>query len=186
MFIALKLKQTNIAEYLLYMWQVEDLIRANNWDIESIKKTIIPQYHADEEQNVQLIKWYSELIDMMQVENVKEKGHLQICKNVIITLTDLHNQLLHSDKEPFYTAAYYKILPFIVELRRKNNKEDQGELETCFNALYGMALLRMQKKEITQETFRAVSEISKFLSMLANYYIKDKNGELKLNNEDNE
>ena len=32
MFVALKLKQTNIAEYLLYMWQIEDLIRANHKD----------------------------------------------------------------------------------------------------------------------------------------------------------
>lgn len=38
MYISQQLKQQNIAEYLLYMWQVEDLIRANGFDIERIKK----------------------------------------------------------------------------------------------------------------------------------------------------
>ncbi len=32
--IADRLKEKNIAEYLIYMWQVEDLLRANNCDID--------------------------------------------------------------------------------------------------------------------------------------------------------
>lgn len=38
MFTAQKLRKENIAEYLLYMWQIEDLIRANGLEIENIKK----------------------------------------------------------------------------------------------------------------------------------------------------
>ena len=30
--IAQQLKERNIAEYLIYMWQIEDLIRANGCD----------------------------------------------------------------------------------------------------------------------------------------------------------
>lgn len=37
-------KRENIAEYLLYMWQIEDLIRANNLDIDKIQSTIIDKY----------------------------------------------------------------------------------------------------------------------------------------------
>lgn len=36
MIIAKKLKEQNIAEYLIYMWQVEDLIRANGCDIDRL------------------------------------------------------------------------------------------------------------------------------------------------------
>ena len=36
MFIAKQLKEKNIAEYLLYMWQVEDLLRANELDLSLI------------------------------------------------------------------------------------------------------------------------------------------------------
>ena len=37
-------KKENIAEYLLYMWQIEDLIRANKLDIDKIQTSIIDQY----------------------------------------------------------------------------------------------------------------------------------------------
>ena len=35
MIIARQKRKENIAEYLLYMWQVEDLIRANKFDMDS-------------------------------------------------------------------------------------------------------------------------------------------------------
>ena len=85
-----------------------------------------------------------------------------------------------SPKFPFYSAAYFKALPFIVELRNKNGKKEEPELETCFEALYGLFLLRLQKKPVCEGTMKAVEAISSFLSMLANYYDKDLKGELKL------
>ena len=99
-----------------------------------------------------------------------EKGHLQINRNVIRNLTDLHADLLASTKYPFYNAAYFKALPFIVELRQKSGQAEESELETCFEALYGILLLRLQKKEISQGTAKAIEAISSFLSLLANYY----------------
>lgn len=38
MIIASRKRKENIAEYILYMWQIEDIIRANSCDIEQIKK----------------------------------------------------------------------------------------------------------------------------------------------------
>ena len=95
-------------------------------------------------------------------------------------MTELHNALLASPKFPFYNAAYFKALPYIVELRSKNGQKEEPELETCFEVLYGVMLLRLQKKEVSAETTKAIEAISGFLSLLANYYDKDKKGELKL------
>jgi hypothetical protein len=133
-----------------------------------------------EEERAEVREWYDNLTAMMVNEGVKERGHLQINTNVIIQLTDLHNALLSSPKFPFYNAAYFKALPFIVELRAKNGKKDEPELETCFEALYGIMLLRLQKREISADTLKAVEAISSLLSLLANYFDKDKKGELKL------
>lgn len=110
----------------------------------------------------------------MRRENVMEKGHLQINKNIITWLTDLHLQLLRSSKFPYYSAAYYKALPYIVELRAKGANKEEPELETCFEALYGILLLKLQKKEISEETKKAQQAISGLLAMLSNYYIEDK------------
>ena len=167
--IAQSLKEKNIAEYLLYMWQVEDLIRANGCDIDRLEANVISRFPEGERPALE--EWY---------EGVTEKGHLQINRNVILNLNELHGSLLASTKFPFYNAAYFKALPFIVELRQRNGHKDEPELETCFEALYGVLLLRLQKKEISAGTAKAIEAISAFLSMLANYYDKDKKGELKL------
>lgn len=175
-------KKENIAEYLLYMWQIEDLIRANSLDLDKIQTTIIDQYKdLTEQQRKDMREWYESLIDMMRREGVVEKGHLQINKNVIIALEDLHRQLLSDQKFASYSAQFYHTLPIIVELRAKSGEEKAGEIETCFNALYGVLLLRLQGKEITEETQQAISQISKFLAVLSMYYKKDYNNELFTN-----
>ena len=176
--IAQALKEKNIAEYLLYMWQVEDLIRANGCDIDRLKANVISRF--PEEERPALEEWYANLCDMMRAEGVTERGHLQINRNVILNLTELHGALLASTKYPFYNAAYFKALPFIVELRQRNGHKEEPELETCFEALYGVLLLRLQKKEISAGTAKAMETISSFVSLLANYYDKDRKGELKL------
>jgi len=174
---AAQLRQNNIAEYLLYMWQIEDLLRANGCDIDRIRQSILTAFPEADRTSEE--KWMDEMCNMMRLEGVVEKGHLQINKNVLLQLTELHNRLIDSTKYPSYSAAYYKVLPYIVELRHKGSENtDEPELETCFNALYGILLLRLQKKEISAGTQEAMKSISSFIALLADYYHKDKNNEL--------
>ncbi|MBP5377532.1 MAG: DUF4924 family protein [Bacteroidaceae bacterium] len=183
MYISEQLRKKNIAEYLLYMWQVEDVIRAYRLDIDEISEKYIPRFQLEPEKAVELINWYENLITMMYDEGVEESGHLQINRNVVILLNDLHMQLLKSPKYPFYSAQYYKALPFIVELRQAKKNKGEGEkseIETCFDALYLVMLMRAQKKEVAAETATAIDNISKLLAMLSEYYKQDKNNELEL------
>lgn len=179
MFTASEKKRENIAEYLLYMWQIEDIIRANNLNLDKIDRDIIERHtNLDDSQKRQMKEWYESLIDMMRREGVEQKGHIQLNKNVILALTDLHNRLLADSKYADYAAEYYKVLPYIVELRAKAGQEKAGEIETCFNALYGVLMLRLAGKEVSTETMAAAKSISRFLAMLAAYYKKDYNNEL--------
>lgn len=180
MIIAQKKRKENICEYLLYMWQVEDLIRAYHFDMEQIRTYVISRYQQSEEVKEQISIWYEELIDMMRSEGVMDSGHIQLNKNVIISLTDLHLRLLRSPKEMIYGAAYYKTLPYIVQLRSKSGGAEIPEIETCFTALYGYLVLRMQGKEVSSETMIAIKQISVFLAMLAEKYRADMNGELEI------
>lgn len=179
MITASQKKRENIAEYLLYMWQIEDLIRANNLDIDRIQANIIDKYsNLSPSQQKEMREWYESLIDMMKREGVVENGHLQLNKNVIIALDDLHRRLLSDSKFAAYSAQFYHTLPLIVELRAKAGETKAGEIETLFNALYGILLLRLQDKEITGETAQAAAQISKFLALLSHYYKQDFNNEL--------
>ena len=66
------------------MWQVEDLLRANELSLDNVKRNIVEPYALPDEQSGELLQWYANLIDMMHQEGVKESGHLQINKNIII------------------------------------------------------------------------------------------------------
>lgn len=178
MIIAQKLRKENIAEYILYMWQVEDIIRAYQCDLSTIRREYIARFDLDDEQREDMIDWYGNLIRMIREEGLTQGGHIQINKIVVQQMNELHMQLMQSPKFPFYNAEYYKVLPFIVELRSKGSKE-LNEIETCLNALYGVMMLRLQQKEVSPSTENAVKEMTTFLGMLSDYYKKDKEEGLK-------
>lgn len=173
-------KRENIAEYLLYMWQIEDLIRAYNLDIDRIEAEIINNYEGlDAGTRKEMGEWYESLIDMMRREGKEKSGHLQLNANTLHDLENLHRRLLNDPKHAQYATIFYDILPLIVELRAKAGDNKKDEIETCFDALYGLLMLRLQKKEISAETLEASKRISKFLALLASYYKKDYNNELE-------
>ena len=174
MYISQELRKSNIAEYLLYMWQIEDTIRAFDCSLSRIRHEYIDRFDYTDEQKEDVTDWFGHLIRMMNEEGCRERGHLQINRVTLQQLVDLHAQLLDSSKFPFYQAEYYKVLPYIVELRNKGAHREENEIETCLNSLYGVMMLRLQKKEITPDTQHAVKEITTLIGMLSDYYKKDR------------
>lgn len=176
--IARRLKKENIVEYLLYMWQIEDVLRAFNFEIEEINKNLIIPQQLGADNEKALYEWYESLIEMMISEGVKEKGHLQINKNALNELIELHQKEL-SGKDASYTAKYYHVLPYLAQLRQKQNNNLESDVEIALNFLYGILLLRIQKKEISEETLKAKDEITKFMILIASKYNQYEKGELE-------
>lgn len=174
MYISQELRKSNIAEYLLYMWQIEDTIRAFDCSLSRIRHEYIDRFDYTDEQKEDVADWFGHLIRMMNEEGCRERGHLQINRVTLQQLVDLHVQLLDSSKFPFYQSEYYKVLPYIVELRNKGAHREENEIETCLNSLYGVMMLRLQKKEISPDTQHAVKEITTLIGMLSDYYKKDR------------
>lgn len=181
MYVASVKRKENIAEYLLYMWQIEDIIRANSLDIELIRRNVIDRIpDLGDKEKQELTEWYDSLIDMMRREEVMGQGHLQMNKNVLGALADLHHRILE-DKDPKfdeYRAEFYRTLPFIVELRARSGENKPGEIETCFNALYGMLMLRLAGREISAKTKEAISQISRLVALLAKDFRLDEDDRL--------
>lgn len=160
------------------MWQIEDLIRMYHLDIDSIRTNIIDKFNVDDSVRRQMVEWYESLIDMMRREEVVEKGHLRINTNIIGDLADLNKRILADGRFLYYRTEYYRTLPYIVELRAKSADTPVGEIETCFNALYGILLLRLERKEISENTSTAIRQISKFVALLAKYHRLDEQDRL--------
>lgn len=189
MIIANRLKDTNRAEYLLYMWQVENIIRLYKCDKERIEHEYLAGFDVDDDVREQMKEWYGYLCDMMRQEGCQENGHLQINKNVITGLADLNEQLLASEKFPYYKQMYYRVLPYVVELRAKSQhhagrtdttpESDMDEFTLLFEFLYAVMMLRLQKRDISPETQSAAKDVSDLLAQLSEYWNADKAGKLK-------
>ncbi len=184
MYIASQKRKSNIAEYILYMWQIEDIIRANGLDIDKIRENVISKFNLSSPQKLEMEEWYESLIDMMRREGVAKSGHLQINKNILNQLVQLHQALLADPEFPDYTAEFYRTLPYIVELRGKAGENKTGEIETCFTALYGMLLMRLQRKELSEATTEAVGQISRFIALLAKDFHLNEEDKLFKHSED--
>ena len=170
MFIAEQKKRENIAEYLLYMWQLEDILRAFEFDIDKVQKRLIDATSHSHEKKEEARQWYISLIEQMQSEGVEKEGHLSINRELLNELGLFHKQLLKNANEAKYVETYYKTLPFIQELRAKLNNQAMDEIEICFTALYGYLLLKLQKKEISPDTASAISQISDLMRSVSERY----------------
>jgi len=170
MIIANKKKKENIAEYILYMWQVEDIIRANQFDINKLEKNIINQFDQPNEVKVKIKEWYNMLMKSMKEENILESGHLKFVGVIVDDLNKLHLEILKSDEHKEYKEQYKKTLPNIKELQNRSENSISNDIDTCFIGLYALLLMRLQGREITTETNMAISTFSKLLAYLSKQY----------------
>lgn len=180
MIIAQKKRRENVVEYLLYMWQIEDLIRANNLDIETLDKRVIAHYNQSEEKQQEIRNWYERLIQMMQEEGVAKAGHIYLVRHLMDELQDLHVRLINNnDKE--YLQLYQQNFDHLQALRKKMSDSEKNDVETILTGMYGAVLLKLQNKSVTDDTQAALSDLSKLANKLAEKFKAYETGKLELN-----
>ena len=75
--IALAKRRENIAEYILYLWQIEDLLRALQFSPEAIYSQLIAPRGIEEGQRHNYLLWYMDIANLLREEGKEEKGHLE-------------------------------------------------------------------------------------------------------------
>ena len=177
--VAKQKRKENIAEYILYLYQVEDLIRAFQFDINLIQKNLVVNYQADEKTSAEITDWYNNLVLMMEKEGIREKGHLQFLTNLIADLNEFHIKLMELGTEKVYVQNFKSIAGLIAELKQKN-KIAKNDIQLGLDTVYGFLLLRMKKAKISTETENAVKQLSQWLGNLSKLYKDFELGELDL------
>lgn len=171
MLIAREKKKSNIAEYILYMWQVEDMLRALQLNMEEVDRQVVRKYQVEPGQIQEIYDWYDNLVEMMKKEKVEQKGHIQPLKNTVNELTELHFYLLHQVHDPRYHQMVMMAAGNLVEFRTKSGAGNEiSDVELALQALYGHLMLRLQKKEIHPQTASAMESFSKMMGYLAAKY----------------
>ena len=148
----MKSKKDNIAEYILYRWQLEDYLRAFPQNAEAT-----PELH--------------DLNEMMHREGIVDGGHLALANNALAELIDLHTTLLNEDA--MYRAAIIRLQPSLNLLKAKTDRPTMSDIEACLVLLYQIMMLRLQKKEITPETASVQQQATQVLTFLSRTYHDD-------------
>lgn len=142
-------KKENIAEYILYLWQMEDYLRA------------FPQ-HANATPELQ------EINEMMHREGIMDGGHLALANNALEEMEDLHMEILN--EEALYRAAIMQLQPSLNLLKAKTNRPTMSDIEACLTLLYQIMMLRLQKKEISKQTADVQKQATMLLQFLSRTY----------------
>ena len=179
MIVAREKRKKNIVEYILYMWQVEDLIRALDFDLQKIKDTLIAQYQTDEEQEKEVVAWYSNLVLMMQKEQLRETGHMQILINLTNDLNRFHEALLRQHIDAEYSRLYADIKDDLVLVRQKSGR-NHHDIEVALNTLYLILMLKMKNQDISEGTQKAVWKFGNFMGHLSELFKSYESGDLEL------
>jgi hypothetical protein len=182
MLIARQKLNENIAEYILYMYQIEDLIRAYNFDLDSIIENYVRPQLPDNSFIEQYKDWYRDLIAQMRSQRIDKQGHLHDLKDILVELSFLHNTLLNLSNDEKYRTLFETATPYIEEFKERSNLKDKNHIEILFHALYMKLLLKLQKKEISAESEEAFDSMRVMLAYLARTYHQMKSGDLNFFN----
>jgi hypothetical protein len=167
MLIAEQKRRENIAEYLIYMFEIEDIIRSFSLDMELIEKNIIQQYEVSNQVKENIRSWYTGLIGQMQYECIEEVGHLHFLLDIIDQMNELHQGSLNNTAETKYQEVYRSAEPNISDYRSKTGQADKSDVEICLEGLYALLMLKLQKKEISDPTLKALSTFGNLLAHLS-------------------
>jgi len=172
MLIAQEKRKTNIAEYILYMWQVEDLLRACSFNPELIDTKLVSRFGADEQTGKKIAAWYNNLALAMEKEHIKEKGHLQAMTNLVSDLNEFHLKLIATQVDGEYLRLFQTNSNAISEFAQKSDNSANNEVDACLNALYGVLLLKLKNAEISPLTQNTVEGFGRMIGHLSARYIQ--------------
>lgn len=179
--IAVSKRKENIAEYILYLWQLEDLLRALQFSPEAIYSTLIaPRKDLDEQQKSAFLIWYMDIANLLREEGKEEKGHLEHTLHLIRDLHDLHLQLMKLPLGEHYRTTVARLEPELPRLQAVWGKPGMSDTELCFRALYAAMLYRIKGDGENKAVSDTLEFISPVIAELSAMHRKVEKGEVDL------
>lgn len=176
MSLAAKKLKENVSEYIIFLWQMEDLLRAVRFDADALDEFIASYATTDDTFNAEK-KWFAGLIAAMRKDGVEQKGHVTEIHELIFELNYLHNTLLNVVRDRAYADVYRLAQPNIKEYLSRADGKSTNDVEVCLTALYGLLLLRLRREPISEATGAAMQTFSNLLAKLSYHYRLMKQGE---------
>jgi len=160
------------------MWQIEDVVRACKFKIETISEYILDKQELSDSDREKLKNWYQDIAQKMQLQRIEKSGHLHEVNDVVSEMAVLHMSLLEYYKDEKYESLYKSAEVYLEEFKQVSNNPNASSIEIFFNALYAKLILKLQGKDISSSTDEAFSAFTNVLAYLSAKYQKMKLGEL--------
>lgn len=177
MMLSSQKRKENVAEYILFMWQLTDLLRSVKFDESRIRELLVDPLNLSESEAEVELQWYRDYCRIIREEGKEQNGFPSITLYLIGDLYDFHQRLLREPNEDTYRLLVFNATPAIISFREKVPYELGNDMEYCFYALYSKLLMGMQKKEISQQTADSFAEIAKMVGYLAKKFGQFERGE---------
>ncbi|MBQ2423191.1 MAG: DUF4924 family protein [Alistipes sp.] len=176
--IAQSRRKENIAEYILYLWQLEDMLRALQFSPEAIYSQFVAPRELTEEQKNVLFMWYMDIVALLREEGKEQSGHLDHTLHLIADLHSLHLQLMRLPIGRQYREKVEKLEPYLPTLRTTFGK-NVSDTELCFRTLYGVMLYRIKgdSSSVISDTLEFISPV---IATLTAIYHQVERGEIDL------
>ncbi len=177
--IAQTKRRENIAEYILYLWQGEDLLRALQFSPQAIHSQFVAPRGLTPEQGERFLLWYLEIAELLRREGKEEKGHLEHTLHLVADLNDLHLRLMKLPAGKHYRMTFARLEPELPRLREAaGGGQVSSDIELAFRALYAAMLYRIKGEGA--KAADAIELVSPVVAELADIYGKVERGETDL------
>jgi len=178
--VAEKKKAQNIPEYIIYMYQMEDLLRAYNFDLDDVRQYVISHYPISEAEKTEAAVWFADLAFEMKNAKVEETCHLPKTQELVDQLASIHWSLLKTDRD--YFDLYQNAKPHLIRLfLEAGENAPKHEIQIAFNAIYGQLLARLRSRDVPAEILEATDTFGDILSYLNWEYFNQQEGKTRQN-----
>ena len=174
MLIAEQKRKESISEYIIFMYQTEDLIRAYNFDLEEIYKYVIQHFPVEDNKKTRIKAWYRKIANQMKKESLDKTGHLEELNKLALELSQFNLELLKSDQS--YRKIFDQAKLHINRNAALSNGKVTNPIQICLNGIYGLLILRLNGKPIDDSINQGVQAFGDVLSYLGYKYQKRNNG----------
>jgi hypothetical protein len=181
MLVSQQKKQENIAEYLIYMYQIEDIIRAFQFNIDQIIDVFVKPSLPDASFLNQYRTWYDDLARQMKSQKCDKEGHIDSLREIVLELIYLHNTLITITNDDKYKGLVGQAKSFLDEFKQKSNMLQHHDVEVLVHAMYMKLQLKVRKQEISPETEEAMDKMRIQLAYLSREYHRMKSGTWNFN-----
>ncbi|HHZ81699.1 MAG TPA: DUF4924 family protein [Flavobacteriales bacterium] len=165
-------KEEHVVEYILFLWQIEDLVRAAKFNPEVLEnwaeETALREGTDPEKEKA----WIVGIASSMRTQGKEESGHTTDVSEPLVELAHLHEMLLGPTEDLRYKEAFDVAKPMLKELKKNTSDSTEHPVEQLLIGLYGWLLLRMKKQAISAESEAGFVAFRNWANALAKGHLK--------------